>query len=147
MKELNKYENRLYQEWRQHGKIIIAVDFDDTISPWGFRDKEDLQQLDKTIQLLRIAKETGAFITIFSACNEDRYPEIKDYCKSKGLTIDTINKTPLDLPYGKNNKIYANIFIDDRAGLLESLNILEKVMYIIRGEKARTLTKGESDEF
>lgn len=142
--ELNKYEKRLYQEWLQYGKIIIGVDYDDTISPWGFKDKEDLQQLDRTIQLLRIAKETGAYIVIFSACNEDRYPEIKDFCESKGLIIDSINKTPLDLPYGKNNKIYANIFIDDRAGLIESLNILEKVMYIIRGEKSIELTNGEN---
>lgn len=27
----NKYYDRLYQEWLQYGKIIVAVDFDDTI--------------------------------------------------------------------------------------------------------------------
>lgn len=137
---MNKYQNRLYQEWLQHGKIIIAVDYDDTISPWGFREKEDLEQLDKTIQILRVAKETGAYITIFSACNPDRYPEIEEYCNKRGLQIDTINKTPLDLPYGKGGKVYANIFLDDRAGLLESLDTLELVMYKIRGEKNSKLS-------
>jgi len=140
---MNKYQNRLYQEWLQHGKIIIAVDYDDTISPWGFKEQEDLEQLDHTIQILRVAKETGAFITIFTACNEDRYDEIKEYCKTRGLIIDTINKTPLDLPYGKTGKVYANIFLDDRAGLIESLNTLETVMYKIRGKRAGYLTSGE----
>jgi hypothetical protein len=141
---MTKYESRLYQEWKQHGKIIIAVDFDDTISPWKFKDTEDLQQLDKTIQLLRVAQETGAYVVIFTACNPDRYDEIKSYCSSKKLTIDSINNTPLDLPYGNHGKVYANIFLDDRAGLLESMSILEKVMYMIRGEQAQKLTLGES---
>ena len=28
-----RYLNRLINEWKLHGKIIIACDFDDTISP------------------------------------------------------------------------------------------------------------------
>lgn len=141
---MNKYQTRLYQEWKQHGKIIIAIDYDDTISPWGFRNNEDLEQIDKTIQILRLAKETGAYLSIFSACNDDRYEEIQKYCESKGLKIDSINKNPIEgLLYGYNGKIFANIFIDDRAGLLESLDILETVMYKIRGEQAKNLTLGE----
>ena len=32
--------------------------------------------------------------------------------------VDTINQNPLSLPYDSNdNKIYANIFLDDKAGL------------------------------
>lgn len=31
---------RLIQEWEQYGKIIIAVDFDDTISPFRYNDVE-----------------------------------------------------------------------------------------------------------
>ncbi len=132
---MNKYQKRLYQEWLQHGKVIIAFDFDDTVSPWGFKTSEDLQQFDRIIQLLRVAKETGAYLVVFTSCNEDRYPEIMEYCKSKGLIVDSINKTPLDLPYGKTGKIYANIFLDDRAGLNEALETLELVMYTIRGER------------
>jgi hypothetical protein len=130
----NKYKERLYQEWLQHGKIIIAVDFDDTISPWKFKEEYDLIQLDKTINLLRLAKETGAYIVIFTACNPDRYDEIKSYCASKNLDIDAINITPISVPYGRNGKVYANIFIDDRAGLEEALEILEHVIYAIRGQ-------------
>lgn len=132
---MNKYEKRLYQEWSMHGKIVIAVDYDDTISPWKFKDKEDLIELDKTIQKLIIAKQTGAFITVWTACDKARFNEIKEYCSKKGLEIDSINENPIDLPYGKDRKIYANIYIDDRAGINEALNLLESVMYKIRSDK------------
>lgn len=141
--QLTKYEERLYHEWKQHGKIIIGVDFDDTISPWRFKSPEDLQDLDEVIQLLRIAHETGAYIVIFTSCNSDRYEEIQTYCEKVKLPINCINKTPFELPYGNNTKIYANIFLDDRAGLKEALKILKKVMFIIRGENASKLTLGE----
>ena len=39
------------------------------------------------------------------------------------------------LPYGNNGKIYANIYLDDRAGLEEALIILEKALLIIENEK------------
>jgi thiol-disulfide isomerase/thioredoxin len=129
------YLERLEEEWKLHGKIIIACDFDDTISPWklkGFDPK-------RTVEVLKIAKETGAYIVIFTACNPERYDEIRKYCSDSGLEIDAINETPIDLPYGKNGKIYANIFIDDRAGLNEALNILEMAMYRIRGSRHKTL--------
>ena len=122
------YLERLEQEWKQHGKIIIACDYDDTISPWkmkGFDPK-------RVIEVLKVAKQTGAYIVIFTSCNEERYQEIEEYCNSQGLEIDAINKTPINLPYGNNSKIYANIFIDDRAGLNEALNILEFAMYRVR---------------
>jgi len=125
------YLERLVNEWNQHGKIIIAVDYDDTISPWKMRGFDPK----RTIEVLQVAKNTGAYLVIFTSCSEDRYPEITEYCKSQGLEVDAINKTPIDLPYGNGIKIYANIFIDDRAGLNEALNILELAMYRIRGSR------------
>jgi hypothetical protein len=125
------YLERLEEEWKQHGKIIIACDYDDTISPWKLRGYDPK----RTIEVLKQAKVTGAYIVIFTACNPLRYEEIKNHCASIGLEIDSINETPIDLPYGKDKKIYANIFIDDRAGLNEALNILEFAMYRIRGSR------------
>ena len=125
------YLNRLEEEWRQYGKIIVACDYDDTISPWKMTNVD----FKRVFDVLNVAKQTGAYVVIFTACKEDRYPEITNYCLENGLEIDGINTTPIDLPYGNNKKIYANIFIDDRAGLNESLNILEMAMYRIRGSK------------
>jgi len=128
---MKKYIDRLFREWKQYGKIIIACDYDDTISPWGLKDND----CEKVIKILRIAKETGAYLVIFTACTEDRYKEIEAFCDEKGLEIDTINQNPIKLPYGNDKKIYANIFLDDRAGLKESLSILESAMYKYRGWK------------
>jgi hypothetical protein len=122
-----KYIKRLTNEWLTHKKIIIAVDFDDTISPWKFNSEDDLAFYEYIIEQLIYSKNVGAYIIVFTACDPNRYDDIINYCKSKGLIIDGINKTPVDLPYGKEgSKIYANIFLDDRGGLDEALNILQK---------------------
>ena len=144
---MSRYKERLLHEWQQHGKIIIAVDFDDTLSPWALKTTEDLIQLDKTLNILKTAKQTGAYITIWSACDKERFDYIRTYCNDRGLIIDSINENPIPLPYGKDKKIYANIYIDDRAGLLEALSMLEEVMYKIRGERASNLTLGEGAPF
>ena len=129
--ESNPYLERLEEEWKQYGKIIIACDYDDTISPWKMTNTN----FTRVFEILKMAKQTGAYVVIFTACKEERYNEITKYCLDNGLEIDGINTTPIDLPYGNNKKIYANIFIDDRAGLNESLNILEMAMYRVRGSK------------
>lgn len=126
-----KYVERLFNEWKKHGKIIIAVDYDDSLSPWKLTEnKEDLLPV---WELIKQAKFTGAYIVIFTACDTSRYPEIQKYCDEMGVSLDTINENPIDLPYGKYKKIYANIFLDDRAGLNEAMSILEEAMYRYRG--------------
>lgn len=126
---MTEYIDRLTEEWLQHGKIIVAVDFDDTICPWKLNDQA---KCDKVIHLLKDVKLVGAYVVVFTACSNDRYQQIIDYCTSKELPIDTINRNPIDLPYGNQNKLYANIFIDDRAGLNEAMAILQEAMYKVR---------------
>jgi hypothetical protein len=128
---LKIYVDRLFKEWSSYGKIIIGVDFDSTISPYHTLDNQD--DIDRTIKLLRECKLTGCFIVIHTACREDRYDEIKRYCASINLHIDTINQTPIDLPYGKaGSKPYCNHFLDDRSCLPVALDILEQVLYMVR---------------
>ena len=142
---MNKYEERLFKEWQQHGKAVIAVDFDSTIYPWHTIDnKEDM---DRVISLLQVASNTGAFIVINTCSVPERYEEIQKHCEKLRIPIDGINTNPIDLPYGKHGKVYANIYLDDRAGLTEALNILENVMYKIRGGNSSNLTVGESTPY
>lgn len=129
-----KILDRLVQEWKEHGKIVIAVDFDDTIYPWKFKEKEDLLFFTNLIEILNNCRKLGCYISIWSACSPDRYVEILNYCKEKGLEIDSINQNPIDLPYGNHKKMYANIYLDDRAGLIQSLEILQRAYYTILGE-------------
>ncbi len=139
---MTKYIDRLVKEWKQYGKIIIAVDYDSTISYWPtIENQVDIQ---RTISLLQVAYNTGAHIVVFTACAQDRFIHIQQHCEELNIPISGINIQPVPLPYGNDNKIYANIFLDDRAGLIEALNILEKAMYIVRGEQASKLTSGET---
>ncbi len=38
-------------------------------------------------------------------------------------------------PYGINGKVYANIFLDDRGGLMENYWILSEALSIVKKEK------------
>lgn len=124
---MNIYSERLFNEWKQHGKIIISLDFDDTIYLYNaaFNNKSDIE---RTIKLVKEAFNTGAYVVIFTASNIDRYEEIQQYCNELQIPINAINKNPIELLYGNHGKIYYNINLCDRSGLVEACNILEEAM-------------------
>lgn len=128
--EVNKYVERLYNEWKEYGRIIIGLDFDDTIFPF----RENFTDVESVINLVIEARKVGAIIIIYTGSNPDRYDFIKEYCKEKGLEIDGINMNVIT-PFGDNRKIYANIYLDDRSGLLESLATLSTAMWKIKGDR------------
>ena len=130
----NKYAERLISEWLKYKKIMLSVDFDDTLAPWGFTKEEDLLMFDKTIKIILLAKKIGAYVTIFTACSSDRYNHIVDYCLSKDLKIDSINENPIEVPFGKERKIYYNWNLCDRSGLEQALSILEYACYRVSTE-------------
>ena len=138
----NKYANRLYKEWCQHGRPVIAVDYDSTIYPWHtIENKEDIE---RTIKLLQLAVNIGCYIVINTCSDTERHLEIQKHCESLNIPINGINTNPIDLPYGNHGKIYANLYLDDRAGLNEALDILEKVIYqIMYDRNGKTQTLGE----
>lgn len=130
---MNRYEERLFKEWDQHGKIVIAVDYDSTIFPWPTIDNHE--DIEEVVRVLQVAAETGAYIVVNTCSNKDRFDEIKAHCDKLKIPIDGINVNPVELPYGKTGKIYANIYLDDRAGLHEALDILTRAMYRVRSKK------------
>jgi hypothetical protein len=123
--------SRLVREWREYKKILLAVDFDDTLSPWKFDDFD----YKEVFKLVLEAKELGAYIVIFSACKPDRYDYIRNYCRETGgFEIDGINENVIELPYGNERKIYYNHLLDDRAGLMQAMAILSIAMMRIKTE-------------
>lgn len=121
----NKYAQRIVKEWNKYGKLCIAIDFDDTLSPWGFTAEEDKPDYENTLRVILLAQELGAYFTIWTACDSDRFAYIREFCEKLGITVSSVNENALDLPYGKGRKIYYNVLIDDRAGLEETVNMLE----------------------
>ena len=126
---MERYVSRLTKEWKEHKKIIVACDFDDTLSPWKFDDFN----FQEVMKLLKEAKQLGAYIVIFTACKPERFAYIEKYCEDNlGFKIDGINENVIDLPYGNHAKIYYNILLDDRTGLMEAMTILHTAMWRVK---------------
>lgn len=50
--------------------------------------------------------------------------------------ITGINKNPIKLPYGHAGKIQANVFVDDRAGIFETIDILDMALINMQAHDA-----------
>ena len=121
--------DRLHDEYRKYGKIIVATDFDDTI--FDFHKKG--YTYTKVISLLKECQELGFYICVFTGTPKEKYDDVRAYCKEIGLNIASINTNPFPMPFGNDGKMYYNILLDDRAGLAESYNMLRR---LVNGIKA-----------
>jgi len=134
----NRCFDRLYKEYKKHKKIIIAVDFDESV--FDFKNKGDTYN--KVISLLKECQKLNFYICIFTASKPERYNMMKDYMEDIGIKIDSININPIyaassaliPLPYGNNGKMYYNILLDDKAGLKQSYDILSRLIKVIKVE-------------
>lgn len=120
----NKSYERLEEEYKKYGKLIFCVDFDDTI--YDFHKKGRTYEM-----LIELLRRWGNYseIIIFTGNGEDKYEAIKKYLrdnhiKYKGINCDSSVKVD-------GRKIYANVYIDDRAGLIQIYNelytLIEKI--------------------
>nr|WP_142411395.1 hypothetical protein [Clostridium sp. Marseille-P7770] len=116
--------NRFEEEFKKYGKLIFCVDFDDSI--YDFHKKG--RTYDDVIQLLH-RWEPYSEVIIFTGNGEDKYEMIERYLAEKNIKHKGINcNASVGFP---GRKIYANVYIDDRAGLAqvyhELLTLIEKI--------------------
>ncbi len=124
--------DRLYKEYSEHKKLILALDFDDTI--FDFHGKG--YSYDQVINLvLECQRDYGFYIVIFTGTPPEKWGDIYTHCQKLGIKIDSINKNPISLPFGNDGKIYYNILLDDRSGLGQSYEILKKAVDKIKETK------------
>jgi hypothetical protein len=124
---MNYYISRLLNKWEKEKKIIIGIEYQDLIpSPQGKPNDAEI------ISLLRKCQDEGAYLVLFTVEPTDRYPNLLNQCKLRGLTISSINTNLIDLPVG--SKVYVDILLDNHAGLSEAFNILEEALSIYTGE-------------
>lgn len=116
------------REYSRHGSLIIACDVDDTIFDFHANGVGHA----RVINLLKSCQSLGFHICLFTASPKSRWPEILAHAESLDLKIASINKNPIELKYGHDGKMYYNILLDDRAGLGQSCDILERVINQIR---------------
>lgn len=118
------YVQKLVSAWVRYGKIIICVDYDQTILPYqGFERK--LCKI--VVDTIKEAQRIGASVILFTCRDGELLEKAKAYCNNIGLFFDQINpKEPFQQGY--SHKPYCNIMLDDKAGLLSSLEILQKAI-------------------
>ena len=110
-KQTNICVERLMREYRTHKRLIVAVDFDDTVFDYheiGINSQE-------IVALLRTCKQLGFYIMLFTAAPRiDDWAVQRQYMKDIGCNVDAVNANPLPLPFGHDGKPYYNILLDDR---------------------------------
>ncbi len=116
--------NRLLTEYNQHKKLIVACDYDDTIYDYHRKG----YQYPRVIAVLKRCAALGFFIVPFTGSPPDKYESIYTHFAALGIKVSPINTNPFPMPFGNNGKMYFNILLDDRAGLGQSLDVLEQVL-------------------
>lgn len=123
--------DRLYKEYSAHKKLIVALDFDDTI--FDFHNKG--YQYTQVIDLILECQSYGFYIVIFTGTPPEKWQNILSHCETLGIKPAAINKNAIPLPFGNDGKIYYNILLDDRSGLQQSFEILRKTVDRIKQTK------------
>jgi hypothetical protein len=119
---------RLVAEYRRHGSIAIAYDFDDTV--YDFHKKG--RSYPALIALLREARAAGCHLIVWTG-NEDR-DFVERYLRDENIPYDAINEHPPFYQSGAR-KVYANLYLDDRAGLSAAFYHLEQMLATIAKDK------------
>lgn len=142
LKENSAY-NRLWAEYNKYNSLIIAVDYDDTL--FNFHRTNDSYEMVQ--QLVRDLYSIGCKIIIWSG--SENVNDMDIYLRENNIPWDLINENLLingNWASGKDSrKIYANAYIDDRAGLKEVyadltklvLEVKNKTFYRVCNEKTK----------
>jgi Cdc6-like AAA superfamily ATPase len=116
----NSY-SRLLDEFNKHGALIVAFDFDDTV--YDFHKKGRLYT--DVVTLLRDLKKIGCHLICWTGQEDEKF--VKEYLVDNDIPFDTINEH-ISFKPATSRKIYANVYIDDRAGLKQVYNELSKLI-------------------
>lgn len=128
--ENNNTVNRLVDEWRKYGKIIIAFDYDNTVYDYYQKGYTFYD----VINLLRECKDFGAYLMVYTSCEEHKFPQLISYMNENNIPFDSINEVPNYIPF-KGKKLYYNILLDDRAGLSSAYFCLKSALKIMKEER------------
>lgn len=119
--------NRLLEEYKQYKSLVVAFDFDDTV--YDYHKKGRLYK--EVIKLLRKLKNINCYLICWTGQADLEF--VKTYLRENNIPFDTINENP---PFYKSDsrKIYANAYLDDRAGLKQVYRELGNLVKTIDGK-------------
>ena len=122
---------RLVEQYKKMDRLIIAYDFDDTVSPYYS------SSCNRAASAIRMAREyLNAYLIVYT-CNQDE-EKLKKYLDKEKIPYDAINENAPFIHFNKKGKLYYNLLLDDKAGLHQAISDLETLIYgVING----TITK------
>lgn len=114
-------KNRLIEEYKNYGSLVVAFDFDDTV--YDFHKKGRIYN--DVIVLLKKLKTINCYLICWTGQEDLEF--VSNYLKANEIPFDSINENP---PFHKlkSKKVYANVYLDDRAGLYQVYNELLKIV-------------------
>lgn len=126
MNSLNNTEvyNKLLKTYHKHGNLYVAFDFDDTV-----RDFETGLPIEPVLNALKNCALRGFKLILFTCREGTSLQKAVDWCKEQGISPTYINSNPETMLNGR--KPYYNILLDDKAGLSESLEVLNLLLKAI----------------
>lgn len=98
--------------------FIVAVDFDGTIVEHAFPEIGPLKSGAKKV--LKMLHKKGGKIAIWTCRDGKHLDEMKTFLEAEGIPFDAINENVPGVDFTTSPKIYADVYIDNRAigGLL-----------------------------
>jgi len=125
---INKRVDELIEEYKKYGQIIIAYDFDGTVVKL---DKTKLtKDRDPQIRICELLRKIKLYAHLIlwtcrdikNTTDDGSLYEAILWLNEYNVPWNEINKNTL-VDFG-GSKIFANIYLDDRAGINESFEIL-----------------------
>lgn len=118
-----RYETeKLIKSYEDHKKIIVGVDFDNTLFPLTGSPESVYANAIEIRELLKAIRDKIELCLYTVADSQSIQYKTALMCLWE-IAPDYINKSPVK-PHGDCGKPYFNILLDDKAGLNEAIEIL-----------------------
>lgn len=117
--------NRLVDEYIKYGTLVVAFDFDDTV--YDFHKKGRIYS--DVTKLLQELKSINCYLICWTGQEDVEF--VKSYLKENDIPFDAVNENP---PFHKSTsrKVYANVYLDERAGLKQVFDELKNVVNYLK---------------
>ncbi len=123
---------RLKDLYKEHGNIVVAFDFDETLYPYSGKYKtEEVFDLALRCQASKVCS-----LILFTCREDEKLYEALRYCNDRKLYFHEVNESVT--PGFFSRKPFFNILIDDKAGLPYTYQILSQFLDWLESERNGT---------
>jgi hydroxymethylpyrimidine pyrophosphatase-like HAD family hydrolase len=117
--------SRLADEYLKYGTLVVAFDFDDTV--YDFHQKG--RQYEEMIGLLKKLKSIDCYLICWTGQEDLEF--VRSYLRLNDIPFDAVNENP-PFHQSTSRKIYANAYLDDRAGLKQVFDELNSLVQSVK---------------